>query len=75
MEEWTKYVLDNVKNDDVLHYCTSKIKEHHIRAQKALAEEKNQLASELVADTAMYVELLIALDNKVNGTKTTTVVA
>lgn len=69
MEEWTKYVLDNVENDKVLHYCASNLSKDILAAHKALAEEKNQLATELVCDMANHIELLQALDEKANGKK------
>lgn len=75
MESWTKYVLDNEKNDKVLHYCVEHLMKDIVSAHKALAEEKNQLATELVCDMSTYMELLQALDDKINGGKKTTVVA
>lgn len=75
MENWTKYVLDNAENDEILHYCVENIKKNQIAINKALAEEKNQLASEIAADTNRFVELLQGLDDKINGTKKTHVVA
>ena len=75
MEEWTKYVLDNVKNEKVLHYCTVNLRSRSALAIKSLAEEKNQLATELVTEMSRYLELLDALDQKINGKKKTSVVA
>ena len=75
MEEWTKYVLDNVEDNKVLHHCVGELKKNFVAAYKALAEEKNQLAAEIVSDTLHEIELLEALDNKINGEKKTTVVA
>lgn len=75
MESWTKYVLDNEKNDKVLHYCVEHLMKDIVSARDALAKDKNQLATELVCDMTTYMELLQALDNKINGGKKTTVVA
>lgn len=75
MESWTKYVLDNEKNDKILHYCVEHLMKDIVSAQKYLGEEKNQLATELVCDMSTYMELLQALDDKINGGKKTTVVA
>ena len=75
MEDWTKYVLDNVENEKVLHYCTANLRSRSALAIKALAEEKNQLATELVTEMSRYLELLDALDGKMNGNKKTTVIA
>lgn len=75
MEDWTKYVLDNVENDKVLHYCTENLTKNIIAAHKALAEEKNQLATELVCDMANQIDLLVALDKKINGSKKTSIIA
>lgn len=75
MEKWTKYVLDNVENEKVVHYCVEGIKKDYLAAYRALAEEKNLLATELIADMLPYIELLEAVDKKVNGDKKTTVVA
>lgn len=69
MEEWTKYVLDNVENNKVLHYCAGNLSKDIAAARRALAEDKNQLATELVCDMLMYVDLLKALDDKTNGRK------
>ena len=75
MKEWTKYILDNVKDAEVLHYCVEGIRKDYTSAYRAIAEEKNQLAAELIADMLTYIELLEALDKKTNGDKKTTVVA
>lgn len=75
MEEWTKYVLDNVDNDRVLHYCTANLTKKMQYIGKALSEEKNQAAAMVASDMANDIELLSALDAKMNGKKSTTVVA
>lgn len=69
MEDWTKYVLDNVESDKVLHYCAANLYKDVLAAHKALADEKNQLATELVCDMSNYIELLQSLDEKTNGKK------
>lgn len=75
MEEWTKYVLDNVDNDRVLHYCAANLTKKMQYISKALSEEKNQAAAMVASDMANDIELLSALDAKMNGKKSTTVVA
>lgn len=75
MEKWTKYVLDNAENDEVLHYCADNLMRDVLAIHKALAEEKNQLATELACSMANSIELLGALDEKINGKKKTTIVA
>lgn len=70
MEEWTKYVLDNVENEKVLHYCISNLVKKIHYAKKALENEKNQSASILIAEMSNDIDLLNALDEKVNGKKT-----
>lgn len=75
MEEWTKYVLDNVENDKVLHYCISNLVKKMQYVKKALENEKNQSASILIAEMSNDIDLLNALDQKVNGKKTVVNVA
>lgn len=75
MENWTKYVLDNVENEKVLHYCAANLSKKIQFASKALAEEKNQSAAMIMSDIARDIELLHALDEKTNGKKTDTIIA
>lgn len=75
MEDWNKYILENVENDKVLHFCVENIRKNYNSAAKAIISDKNQMAAYILADTDQYIELLNDLDNKINGDKKTTVVA
>lgn len=75
MEDWTKYVLDNVGNEKVLHYCVANLSKELTAAIRALADEKNQLATEYISEMNMYMQLLESLDEKMNGKKSATVIA
>ena len=75
MEDWNKYILENVENDKVLHFCVENIRKNYNAAAKAIISDKNQMAAYILADTDQYIELLNDLDNKINGDKKTTVVA
>lgn len=67
MEDWTKYVLGNVEDNKVLHYCAANLYKKMQYISKALSDEKNQVAAMLASDMANDIELLDALDKKVNG--------
>ena len=75
MEEWTKYVLDNVEYDKVLSYCATNLAKTIVSTRSAMTKEQNQLATALLCDMENYVALLAALNERVNGkTKTKTAV-
>lgn len=75
MEEWTKYVLDNVEYDKVLNYCATNLVKTIASTRSAMTKEQNQLATAHLCDMENYVALLAALNERVNGkTKTKTAV-
>ena len=75
MEEWTKYVLDNVEYDKVLSYCATNLAKTIVSTRLAMTKEQNQLATALLCDMENYVALLSALNERVNGKAKTTVIA
>ena len=75
MKNYTDYILANVEDNEILKYCVDHLRKNHIAIMKALGDEKNQLASEIASDSTVYLEILCALNNKLNGEGTSVHVA
>ena len=73
-----KYIsaaINNVDNDEVLHYCVEKLVKNFNVVKSALAKEQNQLAAEGIGEMTVILDMLSSLDSKINGDKKTTIVA
>ena len=70
--EYIDIISENVKPEELLHEVASKIKSHHTAAVRALAQDKPTSAAGILGEMVYDVDLLLKVDEKLNGKKKST---
>ena len=73
--DYNKVILDNFKDEELLHAIASDLKREYSALARAMAGGNNESAALVVGAMERDINLLLSLDNKVNGNKDTVNVA
>lgn len=73
--DYIKLISDNTKPEELLHDVAGDIKRYHTAIVRALSQDKLAAAAGLLGELEFHIDLLLAVDEKMNGSKKTTVVA
>lgn len=73
--DYNKIILDNLKDEEALHIISGDLKKEYSALARAMAAGNNESAALIVGAMERDINLLLSLDNKVNGDKDTVNVA
>lgn len=73
--DYNKVILDNFKDEEMLHAIASDLKREYSALARAMAAGNNESAALVVGAMERDINLLLSLDNKMNGKKDTVNVA
>ena len=67
--DYTQIILDSVEDKKLLHQITDSLKKEYLSLAKAVSAGNSELCGVIVGKMELDVNLLIALDKKVNEIK------
>lgn len=73
--DYTKIIIDNVNENELLHKVTQDITAKFTNISKLTAQGEHVAAAELLGTVDREIELLNAIDTKINGNKKSVTIA
>lgn len=73
--DYIDIISGNVKPEELLHEVAQRIKKEHTAIVRACSSDKINTVAGLLGEMSVDVDLLVKIDEKMNGTKKTSVIA
>lgn len=73
--DYIELIADNTNPEELLHEVAQRIKKEHSAIVRACSSDKINSVAGLLGEMSVDVDLLVKIDEKMNGNKKTSVIA